>query len=121
MNDSSKRIAAIIGIVHALVNLPSRLSAILLMILPPYSPFFLYLINLNHEVQSFVSLSYAYKCFVCIVISRRFRFHAKNIFRFLVDHKYENRFQNKKNNPLELTKTRRFYVKNIRLLNVSVS
>jgi hypothetical protein len=80
-----------IGIIHSLFNLPSRLSDILLMFLSPYSLFFSYLIHFNHEVQSFLSLSYAYKCFICIIISQRFRFHAKNILCFLIGNKYQDR------------------------------
>jgi hypothetical protein len=91
---SFQHIAAIIGIIHSFFNLPARLSDILLMFLSPYSPFFSYLIHFNHEAQSFLSLSYAYKCFICIIISRRFRLHAKSILCFLMGYKYENRRRN---------------------------
>lgn len=84
-------IAATIGIFHSLFNLPARFSDVLLMVLSPYDRFFPYLINANHEAQSFISLSYGYKCFICIVISRRFRLHAKSLLCFLIENKYEDR------------------------------
>jgi len=84
-------IAGTIGIVHSLFNLPGRFSDILLMFLSPYGTFFPHLINFNHEAQSFISLSYGYKFFVCILISRRFRLHAKSIVCFLIENKYEDR------------------------------
>jgi len=93
--NSFQYIAAIIGIIHSLFNLPARLSDILVMLLSPYSPFFSYLIHFNHEAQSFISLSYAYKCFICIIISRRFRFYAKNILCFLIENKYGDRYKNR--------------------------
>lgn len=91
---SFQYIAGIIGIIHSLFNLPARLSDILLMFLSPYSQFFSYLIHFNHEAQSFLPLSYAYKCFICIIISRRFRLHAKMILCFLIGYKYEKRQKN---------------------------
>lgn len=84
-------IAAIVGIVHALFNLPARFSVILMMFLSPYDTFYPDLINFNHEVQSFMSLSHAYKFFVCILISRRFRLHAKSVLCFLIENQYEDR------------------------------
>ena len=81
-------IAATIGLIHSLFNFPARLSDILLMFLSPYSSFYDYLIYFNHESQAFLSLSYAYKCVICLFYSRRFRFHAKQIFCFLIDHRY---------------------------------
>lgn len=86
-------IAGTIGIVHALFNLPARLTDLLLMFSAPYAyvSFFPHLIKFNHEAQSFISLSYAYKCFICILISRRFRLHAKSVLCFLIESKYEDR------------------------------
>jgi hypothetical protein len=84
-------IAAVIGILHSLFNLPARFSDILLMFLLPYNEFYSDLINFNHEVQSFIYLSYAYKCFICILISRQFRVHAKSVLCFLIENQYEDR------------------------------
>jgi hypothetical protein len=84
-------IAGTIGIIHSLFNLPGRCSDILLMFLPSYVKFFPRLITFNHEVHAFITLSYGYKCFICILISRRFRLHAKNILCFLIESKYEDR------------------------------
>lgn len=83
-------IAATIGILHALFNLPGRCSDILLMSLSPYVSFFPHLINFNHEAKSVIFLSYGYKFFVCVLISRRFRKHAKSIMCFLIENKYED-------------------------------
>lgn len=82
-------IAGTIGIIHSLFNLPGRFSDILLMVLSPYVSFFPHLISFNHEAQSFLSLSYGYKFFICIYISRRFRLHAKSVLCFLIENKYE--------------------------------
>ncbi|CAF1308403.1 unnamed protein product [Rotaria magnacalcarata] len=86
-------IAATIGIVHALFNLPARITDLLLMFVNPYADtwFFPLLIKFNHESQSFISLSYGYKCFICILMSRRFRLHAKSVLCFLIESKYEDR------------------------------
>jgi hypothetical protein len=84
-------IAAMVGIVHSLFNLPARFSDILMMFLSPYDTFFPDLINFNHQVQSFMSLSYGYKFFICILISRRFRLHAKSVLCFLIENQYEDR------------------------------
>ncbi len=83
-------IAGTIGIIHALFNLPGRFSDILLMFLSSYGSFFPHLISFNHEAYSFISLSYGYKCFICIFISRRFRLHAKSVLCFLIENKYED-------------------------------
>jgi len=87
---SFRYIAGTIGIIHSLFNLPGRFSDILLMISPPYGTFFPYLIYFNHEAQSFLTLSYAYKFFICIMISRRFCLHAKSLVCFLIENKYED-------------------------------
>ncbi|CAF1251714.1 unnamed protein product [Rotaria sordida] len=121
LNISFKYIAATIGIIHSFVNLPIRLSDILLMLLSPYSPFYSYLISFNHEIQSFITLSYAYKCFICIILSRRFRFHAKNILCFLIGNKYEERYQSQTNSSLKTHKQTRHYITNRRSLNISVN
>ncbi|CAF1409507.1 unnamed protein product [Adineta ricciae] len=84
-------IAGSIGILHSLFNLPSRCSDILLMSLSPYVSFFPHLIYFNHEAKSVIFLSYGYKFFTCILISRRFRLHAKSILCFLIENKYEDR------------------------------
>ncbi|CAF1185418.1 unnamed protein product [Rotaria sordida] len=84
-------IAGTIGIMHALFNLPARLSDLLLLFSSAYVSFYPYLINFNHEAQSFIYLSYGYKCFICILISRRFRLHAKSVLCFLIESKYEDR------------------------------
>lgn len=84
-------IAGTIGIIHSLFNIPGRFSDILLMSLSPYVSFFPHLISFNHEAQSFLSLSYGYKFFICIYISRRFRSHAKSVLCFLIENKYQNR------------------------------
>jgi hypothetical protein len=86
-------IAGTIGIIHSLFILPGRFSDILLMSLSPYAyaSFFPHLISFNHEAQSFISLSYGYKFFICIYISRRFRLHAKSVLCFLIENKYEDR------------------------------
>jgi hypothetical protein len=76
---------------HSLFNLPGRFSDVLLMFLSPYVSFFPHLISFNHEAHSFVSLSYGYKFFICIFISRRFRLHAKSVLCFLIENKYEDR------------------------------
>ena len=88
---SFQYIAGTIGIIHSLFNLPGRFSDILLMFSPAYVSFFPHLINFNHEAQSFLSLSYAYKFFICICLSRRFRLHAKSVLCFLIENKYEDR------------------------------
>ncbi|CAF0897963.1 unnamed protein product [Rotaria sordida] len=85
-------IAGTIGIMHALFNLPARLSDLLLLFSSAYVSFYPYLINFNHEAQSFIYLSYGYKCFICILISRRFRLHAKSVLCFLIESKYEDRY-----------------------------
>ncbi|CAF2480258.1 unnamed protein product [Rotaria sp. Silwood2] len=86
-------IAGTIGILHALFNLPARLSDLLLLFSSAYaSSYYPYLINFNHEAQSFITLSYGYKCFICILISRRFRLHAKSVLCFLIESKYEDRY-----------------------------
>ncbi|CAF3348862.1 unnamed protein product [Rotaria sp. Silwood1] len=121
LNNSFQYIAATIGIIHSFFNLPSRLSDILLMSLSPYSPFYSYLINFNHEVQSFITLSYAYKCFICIILSRRFRFHAKNILCFLIENKYEDRYQNRTNRLLKLNNQTQHYITNLRSLKIPVN
>ncbi|UJR35877.1 hypothetical protein I4U23_028620 [Adineta vaga] len=84
-------IAGMIGILHALFNLPGRCSDILLMTLPPYVSFFTHLITFNHEATSVIFLSYGYKFFVCALVSRRFRLHAKSVVCFLIENKYEDR------------------------------
>ncbi|CAF3484970.1 unnamed protein product [Rotaria sp. Silwood1] len=84
-------IAGTIGIVHALFNLPARLSDLLILSSAAYVAPYKYLITFNHEAQSFITLSYAYKCFICILISRRFRLHAKSVLCFLIESKYEDR------------------------------
>jgi hypothetical protein len=84
-------IAGTIGIIHALFNLPGRFSDILMMFLASYDSFFRNLISFNHEAYSFVTLSYGYKCFICIFISRRFRLHAKSVLCFLIENKCEDR------------------------------
>jgi hypothetical protein len=60
------------------------------MFLPSYIAFSPHLIIFNHEAQSFISLSYGYKGFICILISRRFRSHAKSILCFLIESKFED-------------------------------
>ncbi|CAF2539560.1 unnamed protein product [Rotaria sp. Silwood2] len=91
------------------------------MSLSPYSPFYSYLISFNHEVQSYITLSYAYKCFICIILCRRFRFHAKNILCFLIENKYEDRFQNRTNGLIKPNNQKRHYITNLRSIKVPVS
>ncbi|CAF1221277.1 unnamed protein product [Didymodactylos carnosus] len=93
-------IAAILGILHALFNLPARLSDTLLMSLSPYSKQYVHLMNFSHQAQSFISLSYTYKCFVCILISQRFRSQAKSVICFLIENKYDQQSLILKNHPL---------------------
>ena len=88
---SFRYIAGAIGIIHSLFNIPGRFSDILLMFLSPYVRFFPHLISFNHQANSFIPLSYGYKGFICILISRRFRLHAKSILCFLIESKYEER------------------------------
>ncbi|CAF4831667.1 unnamed protein product [Rotaria socialis] len=121
LHNSFKYIAATIGIVHSFFNLPIRLSDMLLMFLSPYSSFFSYLINFNHEVQSIISLSYAYKCFICIIISRRFRFHAKYILCFLIENKYEERVKSRTNGLLKANKQMRYFIEHSRLSKVPIN
>ncbi|CAF2085242.1 unnamed protein product [Rotaria magnacalcarata] len=121
LHHSFKYIAATIGIIHSFFNLPIRLSDMLLMFLSPYSLFFSYLINFNHEVQSIISLSYAYKCFICIIISRRFRLHAKNILCFLIENKYEERIKSRTNGLLKANKQMRYYIEHSRLAKVPIN
>lgn len=85
-------IAGSIGIIHALFNLPSRFSDVLVVFFASYDSSYKHLIRFNHEVNSYTSLSYGYKCFVCICLSRRFRLHAKSVLCFLIENKYEDRY-----------------------------
>ncbi|CAF4445134.1 unnamed protein product [Rotaria socialis] len=106
-------IAATIGILHALFNLPARISDLLLMFVNPYAyeSFFPRLIKFNHELHSFMPLSYGYKCFICILMSRRFRLHAKSVLCFLIESKYEDRHtierRNSNNEWQQLTKLKK--------------
>lgn len=85
-------IAGTIGIIHVLFNLSGRLTDILLLVLTSYeSSFYEQLIRFNHEAYALVALSYGYKFFVCICISRRFRLHAKSVVCFLIENNYEDR------------------------------
>ena len=85
-------IAGTIGIIHALFNLPGRFSDILMMVVASYgSSFFERLFQFNHQAYALLALSYGYKFFVCICISRRFRLHAKSVLCFLIENKYEDR------------------------------
>ncbi|CAF0895864.1 unnamed protein product [Adineta steineri] len=108
-------IAGTIGILHSLFILPARFSDILLLSLSPYAPFFTHLIKFNHEASSIISLSYGYKFFVCILISRRFRRHAKSVVCFLIENKYEDRhtteFYNSTTNDWQNFSKRRSYKK----------
>ena len=106
-------IAGMIGIIHALFNLPARISDVLLLSSAPYVSFFTHLIHFNHEAQSFISLSYGYKCFICIILSRRFRSDAKNILSFLIGSKREKdhitEWVNKTNQLSRRISYRRYY------------
>ncbi len=126
-------IAGIIGIIHSLFNLPGRFSDILLMFLSPYVTFFPHLISFNHEAQSFITLSYGYKFFICIYISRRFRLHAKSVLCFLIENKYEDRHTieivNTTNDWQQLSKRKKYkknyhhhhYARNSHLNKIPVS
>ena len=90
-------IAASMGIFHAFFNLPPRCSDILVLFLSPYDTFYEKLIRFNHEVHSFLFLSHGYKCFLCILLSRKFRHHAKSVLCFLIENHYEKRDLNSLN------------------------
>lgn len=122
VNNSFKYMAATIGIIHSIFNFTIRLSDILVLLLSPYSPFFSYLISFNHEIQAVLSLSYAYKCLICILISRRYRYHAKNILCFLIENKYEERMLSRKSVLLKTTRRQTLhYLKNYYSLRSTVS
>ena len=84
-------IAGTIGIIHALFNIPGRFTDILVMFFVSFHSSYKLLLRFNHEVHSYDSLSYGYKCFVCICLSRRFRLHAESVLCFLIENKYEDR------------------------------